>query len=106
VAYGTDPRRVLELLVAAARSHPEVLPEPEPLALFTGFGDSSLDFELRVFSPDVAHLFPIRHQLHMAIDKAFREAGIEIAFPQRDLHLRSVPEPRRVERPGGGSAPA
>ncbi|NJN40592.1 MAG: mechanosensitive ion channel [Gammaproteobacteria bacterium] len=68
-----------------------VLRTPEPQVFFLGFGESSLDFELRVFSPDVGSLLPIRHQLHMAIDRAFRTAGIEIAFPQRDLHLRDVP---------------
>jgi potassium efflux system protein len=59
---------------------------------FVSFGDSSLDFELRVFTMGVNQRFLARHELHMSIDKAFREAKIEIAFPQRDLHLRSVPK--------------
>jgi potassium efflux system protein len=62
--------------------------------LFRGFGDSALSFELRVFSPDVAHYLEIVHGLHMEIDRRFRSEGIEIAFPQRDLHVRSLPVPR------------
>ena len=59
--------------------------------LVLGFGDSTLNFELRVFSPDVDRTLSIRHDLHLAIDRGFRAAGIEIAFPQRDVHIRSAP---------------
>jgi potassium efflux system protein len=59
--------------------------------VFRGFGDSCLEFELRAFSPDVSHYLKIVHELHMEIDRAFRAEGIEIAFPQRDLHVRSLP---------------
>jgi potassium efflux system protein len=75
------------------------LRDPAPYALFRGFGASSLDFELRVFSPDVAQYLKIVHELHMEIDRAFRAEGIEIAFPQRDLHVRSLP----VERSGAAT---
>lgn len=92
IAYGSDTEQAIALLRRVAEANQQVLREPAPQAWFLGFGESSLDFELRCFSPDVAHLLPIRHQLHMAIDRAFREAGIEIAFPQRDLHVRSLPE--------------
>ena len=92
IAYGSDTERAIEVLRRVAGENPHILASPEVQVLFLGFGDSSLDFELRVFSPDVSHLMPIRHGLHMAIDRAFRAEGIEIAFPQRDLHLRSVPE--------------
>ena len=56
-----------------------------------GFGSSSLDFELRAFTKMDTYL-ALRDELHMAVDKAFREAGIVIAFPQQDVHLRSVDE--------------
>jgi potassium efflux system protein len=83
---------VIEVLNQVARESRRVLRDPRPQVLFLGFGDSSLSFELRAFVRNAEQLFPVRHDLHMAIDKAFREAGIEIAFPQRDLHLRSMPD--------------
>jgi small-conductance mechanosensitive channel len=89
VKYGTDPERVLELLLEVARANPNVLSYPEPQVLFDGFGDSSLDFLLRVWCPfDVG--LSTRSELAVATNAALREAGIEIPFPQRDLHLRSV----------------
>lgn len=88
VAYGSDTCAVQNLLLKIARANPHVLEHPQPEAFFLGFGDSSLDFSLRAFvpSPDVAST--VQHEIHMAIDKAFREAGIEIAFPQRDVNVR------------------
>ena len=103
IAYGSDTEKALEVLKAVADRNEHILREPRPQALFLGFGESALDFELRVFSPDVEHRLLIQHQLHMAIDAAFREAGIEIAFPQRDLHIRSLPQPRPLAPEGGGS---
>ncbi len=92
IAYGSDTERAIEVLDKVARESRRVLRDPRPQVLFLSFGDSSLSFELRVFVRNVSQLFAARHELHMEIDRAFREAGIEIAFPQRDLHLRSVPE--------------
>jgi small-conductance mechanosensitive channel len=89
VAYGTNPHQVLELLVKVARTHPDVLQEPEPYALFIGFGASSLDFELRAWC-DFSEGLRIKTELNLGIHDALKEAGIEIPFPQRDLHLRSV----------------
>lgn len=89
VAYGSDTQKVIRTLLELAANHADVLKEPAPQALFLGFGDSSLNFELRVFCNDIdARLF-IVHDLHVAIDAAFRAAGIEIAFPQRDVRIRS-----------------
>ncbi len=96
VAYGSDTDRVTEVLNEVARESRRVLPDPPPQVFFLSFGDSSLSFELRVFIRNAEQLFPVRHELHMSIDKAFREAGIEIAFPQRDLHLRSIPDDWRA----------
>jgi small-conductance mechanosensitive channel len=89
VAYGTQPQRVLELLDRVARAHPEVLDSPEPEVLFRGFGDSSLDFELRVWT-DGRLIYRVQSDVAVATWDALAEAGIEIPFPQRDLHLRSV----------------
>ena len=91
VAYGSDPRQVSEILIRVARANPAVLLRPEPSAVFAGFGDSSLDFELRCFIGDVNNSISIKSELCFAIDDAFRGAGIEIPFPQRDVHLKPQP---------------
>jgi potassium-dependent mechanosensitive channel len=90
VAYGSDVQRVLEILVDTARTHPAVLEEPAPNALFMGFGDSSLDFELRIWIREIAARLVAKSAVMIEIDRRFREAGIEIPFPQRDLHIRSM----------------
>lgn len=90
VAYGSDLAAVLRILLEVAEANPMVLSEPAPSPVFTGFGDSSLDFELRVWLDNPGNLIAARSELGMEIDRKFREAGVEIPFPQRDLHLRSV----------------
>ena len=92
IAYGSDTDRATEVLHRVARESVLVLHDPPPQVFFLSFGDSALSFELRVFVRGVARRFRARHELHMDIDKAFREAGIEIAFPQRDVHVRSLPK--------------
>jgi potassium efflux system protein len=89
VAYGTDPTRTQEIILAAARSVPLVLRDPAPSVFFVGFGDSSLDFEVRAFADGMDKRLPLTHQVNTAIARALAEAGIEIPFPQRDLHIRS-----------------
>ncbi len=93
VAYGSDTDRVRELLLQVAHSHPHVLDDPGPLASFEGFGDNSLNFVLRAFIGDMKKRLSTIHDLHTQVNKTFAEAGIEISFPQRDLHVRSVSEP-------------
>ena len=90
VAYGTDPERVLELLVEAANSHPGVLRERPSAAFFLGFGENALNFELRFWSAQQDTWFDLRSEVTLAVAKALRKAAIEIPFPQRDLHLRSI----------------
>jgi potassium efflux system protein len=92
IAYGSDTRLATRVLYQLAKDHPLVLLEPEPVVVFTTFGQSTLDFELRVFTNGMLNLRKLRHDLHLAIDDAFREQRIEIAFPQQDLHIRSLPE--------------
>jgi small-conductance mechanosensitive channel len=95
VAYGTDPERVLELLLDVARRHPEVLPDPHPLALFVRFGENSLDFELRAWS--AVDFLRVGSELRVAVNRALKEAGIDIPFRQVDLHLRTgFPEGARL----------
>jgi len=88
VAYGTDPQVVIDLLESVAVKHPDVHHDPAPVALFLGFGDSSLDFELRAWAG--TDFVQIGSDLRVAINAALVGAGIEIPFPQRDIHLRSV----------------
>lgn len=90
IAYGSDTRLATDVLYQVAREHPQVLAEPEPVVVFTEFGDSTLNFELRVFVSGLAHFRRARHELNTAIHERFRDNHIEIAFPQRDLHVRSV----------------
>ena len=90
IAYGSDTQLARDILMRVAKENPRVLEYPRCHAWFVGFGESSLDFELRVFAKDIDDWMLARHALHMEIDQAFREAGIEIAFPQRDLHIRSM----------------
>lgn len=90
VAYGSKTPRVQELLLEIAANHPNVLTKPAPSAYFLGFGDSSLNFSLRVFVPGPSVMLTVKHDLHTAIDQAFRKEGIEIAFPQRDINIRQL----------------
>lgn len=90
LAYGTEPRRVIELLDPVARQTPGVVTEPAPTVLFMGFGASTLDFSIRAWTYDFDRWIDIRSDLMTRMYDALREAGIEIPFPQRDLHLRTV----------------
>ena len=87
VAYGTDMERVKEILVDIARSNPRVMDDPAPAAYFMAFGDSSLDAMLISWVADYRDRFSITDEINLAIQKRFAEAGIEIPFPQRDVHL-------------------
>jgi potassium-dependent mechanosensitive channel len=100
-AYGSDVQRVLEILREAGPSHAAVLPEPPPQAVFIRFGDNSLDFELRVWVQELRQRMEVQSVVLAAIDRRFREEGIEIPFPQRDLHLRSI-DPQLMEKVLGG----
>jgi small-conductance mechanosensitive channel len=90
VAYGSPLSKVLGILMRVAQEHPDILNDPESSAIFTGFGDSSIDFELRVWVSDINKRLRIKSELGLAIDSAFREEDITIPFPQRDLHLHSI----------------
>jgi small-conductance mechanosensitive channel len=89
VAYGSPVRDVEHLLYSAVREHPKVLDEPEPNVLFADFGDSALIFEAEFWTTIRTQLDRRRllSDLRFRIDELFRENGITIAFPQRDVHL-------------------
>ena len=90
VAYGSDTSLVQSTLMKVALRHPLVVREPEPRAAFCGFGNSTLDFELRVVIPTREMFFKVTHELHMAVEEAFRQKNIEIAFPQTDLYIKNL----------------
>jgi len=90
VAYGSDIGKVRDALLVAGRENANTLEEPAPSVFLEKFGDNSIDFQLVVWSSEMsARPSRYRSDLNFAIEQKFREAGIEIAFPQRDLHIRS-----------------
>jgi potassium-dependent mechanosensitive channel len=90
VAYGSPVAQVLEILTESAFVHETVLKEPPPEALFVAFGDSSLDFELRIWVDNIRKRLQVRSAVLAEVERRLGEAGIEVPFPQRDLHVRSV----------------
>jgi potassium-dependent mechanosensitive channel len=94
VAYGSDTKQVEQILLGVAKSHPLVLDDPAPGVSLESFGDSSLKFVLRCFLPNLDNRGTVIHELHMGVDREFRAAGIEMPFPQHDVHLRSIDLPQ------------
>ncbi len=90
VSYSADVRLTERTLLEIGSTQPHVVEDPRPRALFMGFGDSTLNFELRVFIEHFDYVLTTRHDLHMRVTERFRELGIEIAFPQRDLNIRAI----------------
>ena len=101
VSYSDDPEVVSGLLLDIGVQDPGTLADPEPSVSFTGFGESSLDFKLRVYLADTDSLVPVRNRINIAIKKAFDERGISIPFPQRDVHVSMVDR----AAPEGAAAP-
>ncbi|MDJ0510755.1 MAG: mechanosensitive ion channel [Crocosphaera sp.] len=89
VAHGSHLELVKQVLIETAKNHSEVLSMPSPQVFFTEFGNSSLDFNLLVWISKPYKQFQIKSDLYFKIDSQFREKGIKIPFPQRDLHLSS-----------------
>ncbi|HUM91759.1 MAG TPA: mechanosensitive ion channel, partial [Candidatus Competibacter sp.] len=98
VGYDSDPIRVHEVLLAVATAHPLVAKEPAPAVLFLKFGESALEFEVRVFVREVANRLLVTDELHTLILQALRANQIEIPFPQRDMHWRGLPDEMPVQR--------
>lgn len=89
VAYGSDVPLVIKSLLEVAVNHPEVMKDPPPKVWFSQFGDSSLNFDLLVWTLDPKKRPDVMSELNKGIDEIFRKNKIEIPFPQRDLHVRS-----------------
>ncbi len=90
VSYNSDVILVRDILLKQAHAHPRVRKFPEPNVFFAGYGDSSLDFELRVFLSDISQRISVTSDLRFSIWQALREAKVEIPFPQRDVHLKDI----------------
>lgn len=104
-SHYSDPRKVHRVLTEIAEAHPAILKNPAPMAVFTGFGDWSLDFEIRFFLADVMSQLAIQNDIRFAIYERFKEEGIEIPFPQRDLHLRTGGMAENAAKPKPKSKP-
>lgn len=98
VSYGENPEKVVEILRTIGDADPEVLSDPPPSVMFKSFGDSSLDFELRLYLPSTENMSDIRTRVNVAIKREFDAAGISIPFPQRDIRVEMV----RPDAPDSG----
>lgn len=96
VAYGSNVELVEQLLFQTADEIPDILKDPPPRVIFTNFGDSHLEFMLYVYLESANAILTTKHLLHTKINRLFREAGVEIPFPQRDIHIRTVPPGQHV----------
>ena len=90
VSYDSDPEQVRDILLGIAHAHEAILQHPAPFVRFMDFGASSLDFSLRAYIGNIDSSLSVRSDLRFAIFAAFREAGIEIPFPQRDVNLKEI----------------
>ena len=90
IAYGSDVDLAYRTISETVWRTPLVLSEPKPSIYFIGFGDSSLDFSIRVFVNELSHRFPVTHDIHVRLTEALRQPGIEIPFPQRDVHIQTL----------------
>ena len=109
VSYKTDPRKAIALCIEAAKEVPRVLAEPKPVCLVTGFGDSSVDLELRFWINDPPNgIGNVVSQVYLLVWDKFHAHGIEIPFPQRDLHFKSsdLDKPPTVTQAGAAPTDA
>jgi potassium efflux system protein len=90
IAYGSDVERAHKVLLDTVLSTPLILTDPAPSVFIVGFGENSLTFSIRIYVSELANRLPVTHDLYMRLEKALREHKIEIPFPQRDIHIRSV----------------
>ena len=90
IAYDSNVELAHQVMIDTVRATPLVLSEPEPGVVFVGFGESSLDFSIRIYVNELKNRLPVSHDLLMRLEKALREHHIEIPFPQRDIHIRSA----------------
>jgi potassium-dependent mechanosensitive channel len=99
VAYGSDAELVRRLILEAAVKNPLIMADPGPSVTFDTFGDSTLNFTLRCYLPNMDNRLSTVNDLHAAIYRLLEENDIEIAFPQQDIHIRSVPRELQLAAP-------
>ena len=99
VAYGTAPDKVLQVLIEVAKGHPDVVALPAPVALFLGFGDSALQFQIRAWTNRLDRHLMVRSELGVAVYAALQEAGFSIPFPQQEVRIHPAALPPL--EPGG-----
>ena len=99
VAYGSDTQLTTATLLRLAEDHPSVLADPPPGVVLESLDDGSLKFVLTCFLPNLDSRGTVVHELHMAIDREFRRAGIGLALPQQEIHVRSIDVPLPVFPP-------
>ncbi|QDV27974.1 mechanosensitive ion channel domain-containing protein [Aureliella helgolandensis] len=92
IAYGSDTSRACDIIREICEEHPNIMSSPSPVITFEGFGDNTLNLVVRAYLESLDNRLATIHEMHQQIYMAFGTAGIEIAFPQRDLHIRSIPD--------------
>ena len=106
ISYGADVRQAIELCQGAAGEAPRVLKEPKPVCLLKGFGDNGINLELRIWINDPKNgVSNVKSDVYLRIWDGFHTQGIEMPFPQRDLHLKGPAEIQLVSH-GSGDGPA
>lgn len=110
IGYGSDTDLAERVMLDEARANSRVLTDPAPNTRMMGYGDSSVDYELRVYVNKWVNIVPVKDELYTAVFKAFKEHGIEIPFPQRDINVRTsglqvlAPDGSNDPEEGGGRA--
>jgi small-conductance mechanosensitive channel len=107
VNYAAAPKRVIEVLESVARANPAVLQNPPPKCLFIGYGDSSINFELRAWTDQFNNWRVIRSELASGVYDAVHAAGMSFPFPQREVRVLGDPEAKKTGTPltDGGTGP-
>ena len=96
IAYGSDTEKARDIMLSVLKANNKILETPAPQVLFIGFGESSLDFDIRVFLRNFEDRWPVRHVIHTEINRALEAAGIAIPFPQTDLNIVSQDLPLSI----------
>ena len=97
VAYGTDPHGVIDILTYTATMHPDVIKTPKPFAIFLGYGESAIKFKLFFWTSLIGERMRIRSEVTLAVSDAMKNAGIEIPYPQQDVHVKII---EKLDLPG------
>lgn len=103
IAYDSSVELAHNVMMETVKTTPRVLSDPAPSVLLIGFGESSLDFSIRIFVNELSDRLPVTHDLHVRLERAFRENNISIPFPQREVHVHSVEHKFDASAPGSGT---